>query len=150
MRRQQSHSASGPDGDQDIVWVDYDLRKWSTGHRTDRNPPSAIPDITDADSIRTAITDGTVELVGRETVDGLDTLHLRLFGPNREYRIDMWVDSRTYLPVREIAAKSSGGTGDQEFPSAHAVTTTYDWLPRTPDNLARLVLTPPAGFERLP
>jgi hypothetical protein len=142
----QSHAVSGPDGDQDIVTVDYDLRTWSTGHLTDKRPTD-IPDITDADSIRKAISDGTVELVGKEDVDGLDTLHLRLFGPDHSYRIDMWVDSTTYLPVREIAAKS---TGPDEFPASAAVTVRYTWLPRTEENLAKLVLTPPPGFKHVP
>jgi hypothetical protein len=145
IRLRQSHAVSGPDGDQDIVTVDYDLRTWSTGHLTDKRPTD-IPDITDADSIRKAITDGTVELVGKENVDGLDTLHLRLHGPKRSYRIDMWVDSTSYLPVREIAAKS---TGPDEFPASAAVTATYTWLPRTEENLAKLVLTPPPGFRQV-
>jgi len=150
MRLQQSNTVSGPEGDQATVWVDYDLRKWSTGRMTDKHGPSPIPDITDANSIRAAVANGTLQLVGKETVDGLDTLHLQLIGPQRMYRIDMWVDVKTYLPVQEIAVKSGGGTGEAEFPAAHAVTAKYDWLPRTEENLARLVLTAPPGFERVP
>jgi hypothetical protein len=142
----QSHGVSGPDGDQDIITVDHDLKTWSTSHMTDRKPTD-IPDITDADSIRKAIADGTLELAGKENVDGIDTLHLRLFGPKRSYRIDMWVDSKTYLPVKETAAKSGGKPGGQEFPASATVTTKYTWLPRTAENLARLVVTPPPGFE---
>lgn len=143
----QSHGVSGPDGNQDVITVDYDLKTWFTSHTTDRRP-TGIPDITDADSIRKAIADGTLELVGKENVDGINTLHLRLYGPKRSYRIDMWVDSKNYLPVKEIAAKSGGKAGDKEFPAAAAVTTKYTWLPRTEENLARLVLTPPPGFEQ--
>ena len=140
----QSHAVSGPDGDQDITTVDYDLRTWSTGHLTDKRP-SDIPDITGADSIRKAITDGTVVLVGKENVDGHDTLHLRLDGPRQSYRIEMWVDGTTYLPVRETAAKGDGNG----FPATATVTTTYTWLPRTEENLAKLVLTPPSGFKHV-
>jgi hypothetical protein len=99
-------------------------------------------------SIQQAIASGTLELLGHETVNGLDTLHLRLFGPDRSYRVDIWVDSATYLPVRDIAGKSSGNAGPDEFPAEIAVTT-YSWLPRTDENLARLVLTPPAGFVQM-
>jgi hypothetical protein len=139
----QSHLVTGPEGDQHIVTVDYDLKQWSTGHLTDESP-SGVPDITNPDSIRKAITDGTVELVGKEKVDGLDTLHLQLFGPERSYRIDMWVDETSYLPVQGTAAK---GTGGREFSATATVTTKYSWLPRTEENLAYLVLTPPAGFK---
>ncbi|MBP2326596.1 hypothetical protein JOF56_006981 [Kibdelosporangium banguiense] len=143
----QSHAVSGPDGDQDMVTVDYDLKTWSTDHMTDRKPTD-IPDITDADSVRKAISDGTLELVGKENIDGIDTLRLRLYGPDRSYRIDMWVDGKTYLPVRNIATKGTGEPGDKEFPASAATTTTYKWLPRTEENLARLVLIPPPGFKK--
>ena len=73
---------------------------------------SEVPDITDPDSIRKAITNGTVELLGKEKVDGLDTLHLQLFGPKRSYRIDMWVDETNYLPVQGTAVKSTGDTAN--------------------------------------
>jgi hypothetical protein len=147
IRLNQSHGLSGPDGNQDMITVDYDLKTWSTGRMT-HPKPTGIPDITDADSIRKAIADGTLELVGKEKVDGIDTLHLRLYGPKRSYRIDMWVDSKTYLPVRETAAKSGGTPGGPEFPASATVTTKYTWLPRTEENLARLAVTPPPGFTQ--
>jgi hypothetical protein len=145
----QSHSESGPAGNRDLVSVDYDLKQWSTGKITDMRPPGTGPDITDADSVRQAIADGTVELLGHETVSGHDTLHLRLYGPERSYRLDMWVDAKTYLPVQETAAKSGGKSGGQEFPAVATVTTRYSWLPRTEANLAHLVLTAPPGFKRV-
>jgi hypothetical protein len=144
----QSHAVSGPDDDREIVTLDYDRKQWHTGRVTDTRPEGE-PDITDADSVRKAIADGTLELVGKEKVDEYDTLHLRLFGPARAFRIDMWVDGKTYLPVQETAAKSSGKKGDQEFPAVATVTTKYKWLPRNEENLARLVLTPPPGFEHV-
>jgi hypothetical protein len=141
----QSHAVSGPPGDQTVTTIDYDARTWSVGHLTDRPEPASNVDVTDADSVRKAITSGTVSLVGKETLDGRDTLHLRVFGPDHSYRIDMWVESTSYLPVREAAAKS---TGPDEFPESATVTTTYTWLPRTEENLAKLTLTPPPGFTR--
>ncbi len=141
----QSHLVTGPEGDQRIVTVDYDLKQWWTDRLPDENP-SEVPDITDPDSIRKAIADGTVQLVGKENVDGLDTLHLQLFGPKRSYRIDMWVDESNYLPVQGTAVKA---TGKDEFPATATVTTKYSWLPRTEKNLAYLVLTPPPGFEHV-
>jgi hypothetical protein len=140
----QSHAVSGPPGNQTITTVDYNLHTWSVGHLTDRPDPASDVDVTDADSVRKAITTGTVELVGKETVDRRDTLHLRVYGPDRSYRLDMWVESTSYLPVRETAAKG----GPDEFPQSATVTTTYTWLPRTEENLAKLTLTPPPGFSR--
>ena len=149
VTRDQSISVSGPDGDQDTVTVDYRLRKWFTDHTAYGKAPSDLPDLTDPDSVREAVADGELDLVGPEKVDGRDTLHLRVFGPDRSYRVDMWVDSTTYLPVQEASAKSSGETGEQEFPASYAVTTRYSWLPRTGENLARLVVTPPPGFTHV-
>ncbi len=141
----QSHSVSGPKGNQTLITVNYDRKCWSKV----RAPYEGdVPlDITDADSVRKAIGDGTVELLGNEKVDGVDTLHLRLTGPHSMYRIDMWVDSTAYLPVRETAAR---GDGEKEpFLDSTTNTTTYTWLPRTGENLARLVLTPPPGFRQV-
>ncbi|MEO3745918.1 hypothetical protein [Plantactinospora sp. B5E13] len=145
IRLSQSHLVTGPEGDQDGVTVDYLLKQWWTGPLPDEDP-TGMPDITDPESIREAITDGTVELVGKEKVDGVDTLHLQLFGPHRSYRIDMWVDETTYLPVQGTAVKRIGGQGPGEFPAAATVTTRYSWLPRTAENLRHLELTPPPGF----
>jgi hypothetical protein len=144
----QSHGVSGPDGNQEVITVDYDLRTWSVDRMNIPAPKIDIPDITDAEAIRKAIADGTLVLVGKEKVDGVDTLHLQLFGPKRSYRIDVWVDDKTYLPVQETAAKRTGTSGDQEFGASGTVTSKFTWLPRTEENLARLVVTPPPDFKR--
>ena len=140
MRLQQSHSASGPYERRTITVIDYDRRTWSVERTSERPPRSEVPDITDADSVRAATEDGKLELLGRETVNGQDTLHLRIYARVRGYRVDMWVDRQTFLPVQE--AQSTIDDGQTR------VTTTYAWLPRTRANLARLVLTPPPGFVR--
>lgn len=140
----QSHSVSGPKDNQTIITVDYDLKVWSQDRAPAGEPVTAV-DITDADSVRKAVNDGTVELLGREKVDGVDTLHLRLTGPNWSYQFDMWVDSTTYLPVQQTETKGDG----EAFPASPTVTRTYTWLPRTEENLAHLVLTPPPGFVQV-
>ncbi|HEY9472346.1 MAG TPA: hypothetical protein VIS06_00705, partial [Mycobacteriales bacterium] len=149
VARDQSISVSGPDGDQDIVTVDYRLRQWFTDHDAHGKTPSDLPNPTDPDSVRRAVADGELDLVGPEKVGGRNTLHLRVFGPDRSYRVDLWVDSTTYLPVQEAAAKGTGETGAQEFPASHTVTTRYSWLPRTEKNLAHLVVTAPPGFKHV-
>jgi hypothetical protein len=144
----QSHAVTGKLGsDQEITTIDYDRKTWSTSHIKETGPVVLVaPDITDTESVRKAITDGTVTLLGNENVDGIDTLHLQVIGPKREYKIDMWVDGKSYLPVREKAVKSSGQA--DEFPDSHAESTKYEWLPRTEENLAKLTLTPPPDFKR--
>ncbi|MEU2612332.1 hypothetical protein ABZ570_12225 [Micromonospora sp. NPDC007271] len=144
LRLSQSNSVGGPKGNRTTITVNYDGKWWSKEQAPAMKPTIPV-DITDADSVRKAISEGKVELLGREKVDGVEALHLRIDGPNRLYRIDMWVDSTTYLPVKEIVAKG-GGEG---FPASARVTTTYTWLPRTGENLARLVLTPPPGFVQV-
>jgi hypothetical protein len=138
----QSHSATGPSGNQDLVTVDYDLKVWWTEHVSDPKPVSAVPDPTDPDAMQKAVANGTVQLLGHETVGGVDTLHLRLFAVQRGYRLDLWVDARTFLPIAETATVISASTDEA------SVRTEYTWLPRTSGNLAHLVLTPPPGFQR--
>jgi hypothetical protein len=150
MRLQQSHAAEGPPGDRKITSVDYDKRWWSVSPEKVDLPTSAIGlDVTDQDSVREAISDGTAELLGHEEVNGIDTLHLRVIGSKREFRLDLWVDSKSYLPIKEDLVKSSG-PGPNEFSPEHNVATTYEWLPRTEENLKFLTLTPPADFKRIP
>jgi hypothetical protein len=147
MRLQQSHAVEGPPGDQKITTVDYDQRWWSVRHDNDAPPPPVGLDVTDQDSVREAISDGTAELLGHEDVNGIDTVHLRVIGAQREYRLDLWVDSTSYLPIKEDMVK---GTGTGEFSPEHNVATTYTWLPRTEENLTLLTLTPPTDFKRIP
>lgn len=141
---QQSNSAVGPNGNRERFFVDYDLKTWSRSHDSKLTPKPVVPDPTDPDGIQAALNDGTLTLVGPETLNGRQTLHLRMFATHRGYRIDMWVDAATYLPVQETQRVI--GAPDQDAP---AVTTTYSWLPRTEENLAKLVLTAPPGFRRV-
>jgi hypothetical protein len=100
-----------------------------------------VPDILDADALKQAIDEGRMELIGAETIDGKPTHHLRLFATRRGYQIDLWVDSTSYLPVRETSTVIDG-------PDKPVMTSDYTWLPRTEENLAKLELTPPPDFVR--
>jgi hypothetical protein len=113
----------------------------------------------------------TFRLIGRQTIDGQLTLHLRgtLARPaqsarppaarpkpaggtrhaNGVYfavrptgtrggpRFELWLNARTYLPVREQVRGPSGRVQS---------TTTYKWLSRTSSSLAELKLKVPPGF----
>lgn len=75
-------------------------------------------------------TDGLV-LDGTEEIDGRTLLRLR----TEDGRGVHLVDRETYLPVQ--------ATGDEG-------TTTYEYLPRTGENLRHLATAMPSGHEHIP
>ena len=149
LRRQQSHAVKGPWENQEITTVDWEGKWWSVDHMSETKPQTPIPDPADPDGMRKAVAEGKVELVGQEKIGTIDTHHLQVIGPKREYKIDLWVDSTTYLPVKETAVKGGNGKGGEEFPESKGEMITYTWLPRTEKNLAELTLTPPADFKQM-
>jgi hypothetical protein len=124
-----------------LLSVDYRRHTWQrdTLPREAKMPAGAygVP-YGDRDVIRENLASGQLELVGTEQVAGHTAEHLRLVLPTDEQALagmDLWVDSTTYAPVQ-----LTGHKGKVTF------TVKYDWLPRTPENLARLTLAPPADF----
>jgi hypothetical protein len=138
----QSNSGSGLIGNRDIVSVDYDRKTWRTDHDATVPPSPTVPNVTDPDSVEAAINNGTFEVLGDDPVSGVAALHLRISTTARGYRIDLWVDKTTFLPIQETDTALGQNQGGP------AMTATYAWLPRTDENLARLVLTAPPGFTR--
>ncbi|MFC4857187.1 hypothetical protein [Actinophytocola glycyrrhizae] len=139
MRRTHSIAGDGPLGDRHHIYVDYDRKTWSTDHDTSEPPTLEVPDVLDADALKQAIDEGRMELVGAERIGDRDTHHLRLFATRRGYQIDLWVDSTSYLPVRQTWTVIDGA-------AEPVMTSDYDWLPRNGENLAKVELTPPPGF----
>jgi len=126
--------------------VDYARQVWwrDTIPVREKQPAGAVLGVPygDPDSIRADLAGGSLLLVGSEQVAGHATEHLRLTvnaGGKVVVAEDLWVDSTTFMPVRLIGQK-----GSRHF------TVSYEWLPRTAENLARLELTPPAGFAEKP
>jgi hypothetical protein len=104
-------------------------------------PNFVIGIIRDPPKISNALQDGSMELVGPETLDGTRAEHIRLVRPPAGYEgllLDLWVDSSTFLPVRLTIGGSNPTQAD------------YEWLPRTPENLALTTLEVPAGFTLMP
>ncbi|GIF61969.1 hypothetical protein Ais01nite_00040 [Asanoa ishikariensis] len=138
----------------EIQWL---LRWWSQGHTTAAELTQQIrPDpfenlpTPDPESISKALADGTFEIVGNETLDGRDTLRLRVEttieigrGKNATSfprKLEIWVDPDNYLPYRTVI------TTTQRW-GASTVSTTYAWMERTKENLMVFDVTPPAEFD---
>ncbi|MEU7750939.1 hypothetical protein AB0B57_27540 [Micromonospora sp. NPDC049101] len=95
----------------------------------------------DPATIRDWLAKGSLEIVGQEKVDGHDTVHLRLKPGTATYTAELWVDETSFLPYKTVADKSGKVTGKAEV-------STFEWLPRTAENLSHFDLTPPAGYTK--
>jgi hypothetical protein len=89
------------------------------------------------EEIRGLAADGRLQLVGSESVNGTNTVHLRWLQVEG-FTLDLYVDATSYLPVRMMAAGAKGSS-----------TSDFTWLPRSPENLARFTLDVPAGFTKV-
>lgn len=97
--------------------------------------------------IREALGCHLFRLDGRQRVDGIDAVRLvstRHMLPASE-QMDLWVNPRTYLPVRVQWNQSP-------LPWNRGGVIDFTWLPPTPANLAKLRVSVPAGLPavRLP
>src|SRR5580693_4926936 len=113
-----------------------------------QNVPSPYPSW--PASITKALSCGLFTLGGRQQMDGVNAMTL-LSRPQRgeDFRLALWVNPATYLPVRMSVTYQPG--------SARAQQLVYDFrfLPPTPANLAQLRAAIrhgriPASFRRLP
>ncbi|MEV4537575.1 hypothetical protein AB0J82_27730 [Asanoa sp. NPDC049518] len=145
------------DGGRRWLEVQWLLRWWAEGYTATpwlgrMPPPDPFENLPapEPQSISRAITDGTFEVVGNETVDGRDTLRLHAettvtYGSGRNVRsipkkLEIWVDPHTYLPCRSIITSTYDNRESTQ-------TTAYTWLERTKENLTVFDVTPPADFD---
>ena len=151
-----------------VVNVDYPSRTWTSWVARAMPPPSdasrcdmadpmgdtpKVATATDWKSfIEARLRCGDYRVAGSQRVDGIDTI--KLAGRLTESNSTLWVDPRTYLPVR--VAGSWHPTGGRQAPSgkpAAAVTITawtdLRWVPPTRANLAQLTGPIPAGFRHV-
>jgi hypothetical protein len=96
--------------------------------------------------LRAAISCGTLTVAGRQHVDGVDAIKLTSV-PKSLLGETIWVNSRSYLPVRLVIRGGYGAIGGQRHDQ---LTADFSWLPRTSRNLARLSAPIPAGYRQVP
>jgi hypothetical protein len=139
--------------------VDYQKRTWRTITGTVPTSSAAAGSPGYAEQIREQVSSGVYVLLGTDSINGKKVLHLRkpigppelsmravspsgvtMPAPARAHfpnELHMWVDPSTYLPVRSELTSPSGVRLEVD----------YDWLPRTPENLGKLELVVPPGFN---
>ena len=88
-----------------------------------------------AESLRSDLRTGGFTLIGHETIDGADALHLRTAdGPDP---IDVWVDATSFRTRRETV------TGPHV-----TIRSEFQWLERTTQRLAMFTVTVPNGYTK--
>jgi hypothetical protein len=103
-----------------------------------------------------ALKAGTITVVGHQSLNGRDTILIRVntkIKPGAKLQWPpswIWIDASTYLVVQTKQPLP-------KFPSApggkiswRAYVNQVTWLAPTPQNLAQLTVTPPAGFTKIP
>lgn len=103
---------------------------------------ASSPPATVAKALRTAISCGTLTVVGRQRADGIEALELTS-RPGSLISETIWVNPRTYLPVRVVVRLAAGLPVTQR-------TVDITWLAPTAQNLAKLAVPIPAGFRQVP
>jgi hypothetical protein len=144
---QRAYLTTVQGGDLVLLDVDYQAHTWSksvlpNGLRGDMPAGALGVPYGDPAEIRSQLASGNLSLVGTEQVAGRTADHLRmnLTGDDaKQAGADLWVDDASYLPM-----KVSGHKGQYHF------TVSFDWLSRSPENLAKIQLTPPVGFTQVP
>jgi hypothetical protein len=128
-----------------FTMVDYRGHAWWTFVRQGTAGSGQIP--TTPAAIKASLKGGghAFAIAGKDQLHGRLTLHLRLSGgqapAKSEGGYDLWVDARTYEPVRLVVVKK--GTEVVHLQED------YEWLPRTPRVLSMLKVVPPGGFKHL-
>jgi hypothetical protein len=82
--------------------------------------------------IRNQLRCGAYTVAGRQLVDGVDAI--KIDGDGQAGLRTLWVDPRTYLPVRVVSA---------------GLQTDFQWLKPTPAQLAQLKLTVPRDYREV-
>ena len=132
----------------DVVAVDYPSRTW--WHQPNGSipaPPWTIPDVIAVGSLRNALAHGKWSDLGTTTLDGQPAIELLQHDPPAGNALTVWVDPNSFRPIQEALVYT---TTDRGHRVDRTVTSTLEYLPPTPANLAQLNVTIPAGFTQTP
>jgi hypothetical protein len=108
-----------------------------------------------------ALKAGIITVVGHQSLNGRDTILIRVNPVNKPGAqlqfpaSSIWLDASTYLVVQtEHFVPDFQGTSGPSAPGSkitwRAVVDQVTWLSPTPANLAQLTVTPPASFTKIP
>jgi len=95
-----------------------------------------------ASALRAAVSCGTLAVVGRQRVNGIEAIELTS-RPGSPISETIWVTPGTYLPVRVVSRSAYGQPGLQQ-------TADVTWLSPTAQNLAKVTVPIPAAFRQVP
>lgn len=161
-----------------VTWtsVDYSARTWEKARTEQDNVlPRSLPDdgqyqilppCSAAESgvgigginwpgyLRSELACGAFHYEGYTTLGGMRVIELAAETKRTRYGYvseTLWVDPRTYLPVRAVSQIKIGTVppGFLEPGTYDPSITTFQWLPPSPANLARLKVTIPSGFRQV-
>lgn len=106
-----------------------------------------------------ALKAGTITVVGHQSLNGRDTILIRVNavntpGANPPWPPSwIWIDASTYLVVQTkhfVPVFPSHPSAPDTKIQWRAAVDDVTWLSPTPENLAQLTVTPPAGFTKIP
>lgn len=123
-----------------VLIVDHQRRTWGEWHHASITPGLPVSPA----GIRSEIAHRRLHLIARTTLHGRAAIELGVSltqdngGPVRVTTAHLWVDARTYLPMRLFLKFSTGARN----------LTDYTFLAPTPSNLAKLRPVIPAGYHR--
>lgn len=114
-----------------------------------------------AAAFQAALKQGIITVTGHQKLGGGNTILIRVKRFGREKALaagmptpapssEIWVDATTYLVVQTKTFKASGPWSPPSKTKWTPFITRVSWLPATPENLAKLTVTPPPGFTRVP
>jgi hypothetical protein len=103
---------------------------------------ASAPPTTAAKALRTAISCGIFAVAGRDRLDGIEAIELKS-RPGGFVTETVWVRPGSDLPIRVVVRSAPGQP-------AFRMTADITWLLPTTQNLAKLTVSIPAGFRRVP
>ena len=136
--------APEPDGDPSADEVNRQV-DYCASEYTDRTDLRVVViSENEAETMRDNLADGSLVADGTEVVDGQELIRLAAAAPTPPLtEVVYYVDPTTYRPV--LVRISSDG---EATPTIASQTVTFEYLPRTAENLSQLVPPIPEGFTR--